>query len=164
MVNSFYHGYPHTLELYTYCSSGFGLTEAWNSQEWSSIGSKTKTVSGKGLGKRPSGSVGFDPFHSLAKNTQQQRALGMHQPDALSLRAVGTGESSKDPGRSREVGCHPWLSCTDCPVDTSVFRYRPGVLVDFREHCVYSRAALSSTMTACLPGLSPAFTSWEGAS
>lgn len=42
MVNSFYHGYPHTLELYTYCSSGFGLTEAWNSQEWSSIGSNPR--------------------------------------------------------------------------------------------------------------------------
>lgn len=55
----------------------------------------------------------------------------MHQPDALSLRAVGTGESDKDSRRSGEVGCHPWLSRTDCPLDTSVFRYHPGVLMDF---------------------------------
>lgn len=38
---------PYTGASHTYCSSGFGVTEAWNSQEWSSRGSKTKTVSGK---------------------------------------------------------------------------------------------------------------------
>lgn len=72
MVNSFYHGYPHTLELYTYCSSGFGLTEAWNSQEWSSIGSKTKTVSGKGGSQRLSRlrSISFiSKEHTAAEST-----------------------------------------------------------------------------------------------
>lgn len=72
MVNSFYHSYPHTLELYTYCSSGFGLTEAWNSQEWSSIGSKTKTVSGKKGSQRLSRlqSISFISIeHTAAEST-----------------------------------------------------------------------------------------------
>lgn len=48
------------------------------------------------------------------------------------------GWCDQDPGRSRKWDAVPGLSCTDCPPDTSVFCYRPGMLMDLQENCVHA--------------------------
>lgn len=119
---------PYTGASHTYCSSGFGITEAWNSQEWSSRGSKTKTVSGKG------GSQRLSRLHSISfisiETHSSREHLGCTSLTLLALEQLVQGKAIRTLGEVGKWGAIPGC-LADCPPDTSVFCYHPGVLMDF---------------------------------